>query len=290
MEHQPKLNDWLLLLLLALIWGSSFILMKEGLKAFHPEQVALLRIIITAIVLAPFVFTRRKEIERKKIKTIVVQGMFGNFIPAFLFTAAQVHINSSTAGILNSLSPVWVLIIGILFFSSPYKVIRLIGIVCAFAGVILLLLFQPGHGTTNNASFALLIVMATVCYGISANIIKTYLHDVHPITITSVAFFIVLVPALIFLFLTDFISIMKSNPQSLASLGYIAILASCGSALASIIYNRLIHRTTTLFAASVTYLIPVVALFWGFLDGESIQLNDFAGMAMIFAGVYLVSR
>src|SRR5215217_2593391 len=142
MDHHPRLNDWFLLFLLAIIWGSSFILMKEGLKSFHPEQVALLRIIITGIVLSPFAFIRRKDVTLQQAKTMVVQGMFGNFIPAFLFPIAQTHINSSLAGILNSLSPVWVFIIGILFFSTPYKAIRLAGVGSAFAGVILLLVFQ----------------------------------------------------------------------------------------------------------------------------------------------------
>jgi len=290
MDHHPKLNDWLLLLLLSLIWGSSFILMKEGLKAFHPEQVATLRIVITGIVLLPFAWSRRKGVTRKEARTILLQAVFGNFLPAFLFTAAQAHIESSVAGILNSLSPVWVLIIGILFFHVPFRLIRVLGILCALAGAVLLVLLQPTHGTTSNSMFALLIVIATVSYGISSNLIKKYLHDVHPLTITSVSFSIVLIPFLVFLFTTDFISIMKSNSTALASLGFVAILACLGSALASVIYNRLIHRTGILFAASVTYLMPIVALFWGVLDGETVQLVDFAGMGLIFLGVYLISR
>jgi len=290
MDRHPKLNDWLLLLLLALIWGSSFILMKEGLKAFHPEQVALLRIIITAIVLLPFALKRRKYVTLKETRTVVVQGIFGNFLPAFLFPLSQTHINSSLAGILNSLSPVWVLIIGLLFFGAQFKLIRFIGVISALSGAILLLLFQPGHGTTTNALFGLLIVIATFSYGLSANIIKKYLHDIHPITITSVSFAIMLVPSLIALAFTDFKTVMKENPQALNALGYVAILAVLGSALASIIFNRLVHRTSSLFAASVSYLIPIVALFWGMLDGETIQFIDLAGMTMIVAGVYLASK
>jgi len=290
MDHHPKFNDWLMLLLLALIWGSSFILMKEGLKAFRPEEVATLRIVITAIVLVPFAITRMKTVTRKKTGVILLQGLFGNFLPAFLFTAAQSHIESSIAGILNSLSSVWVLIIGLLFFNAPFKLIRVIGILFALGGAVMLVLLQPSHGATSNSMFSLLIVVATISYGLAANITKKYLHDVHPITIVSISFSIVLIPFLIYLFSTDFISVMKSNPQADASLGFITVLACMGSALASVIFNRLIHRTSTLFASSVVYLIPIVALFWGMLDGEVIQMIDFAGMGLIFLGVYLISR
>lgn len=289
-DRHPGLNDWLLLLFLALIWGSSFILMKEGLKAFHPEQVALLRIIITALVLMPFAFMRRKKVTLKQTQNMVIQGMFGNFIPAFLFPAAQTHINSSLAGILNSLSPVWVLIIGVLFFGASFKWIRLAGVISALTGAVVLLVFQPAHGSTGNAWFGIRIVIATISYGLSANIIKRYLHDVHPVTITSISFNIVLLPALIYLFTTDFTELMKSNPQAMISLGYIAILATLGSALASIIFNRLVHHTSSLFAASVSYLIPIVALMWGVLDGETVTAIDYGGMALIGAGVYLASR
>jgi drug/metabolite transporter (DMT)-like permease len=290
MDQHPKLLDWLLLFFLALIWGSSFILMKKGLESFRPDQVATLRIAITAMVLLPFARMRRKEVSRAKLRTIVVQGMFGNFIPAFLFPAAQAHIDSSVAGILNALSPVWVFVVGIFFFQSKYNWIKLIGIAFAFSGVILLMLYQPTHRTTTNPNFAWLIVAATLCYGISANLIKKYLHDVRPITITALSFAVMIIPALIYLFSTGFIETLHEHPEALASLGYITILATMGSAVASVTFNKIIHRTSALFAASVTYLIPIVALGWGFLANEQIGVIDLFGMLMIFAGVYLVSR
>lgn len=290
MDQQPRPLDWLLLFFLALIWGSSFILMKKGLESFRPDQVATLRIVITAIVLLPFAWMRRKEASPAKVKMIVLQGMFGNFIPAFLFPAAQAYIASSVAGILNALSPVWVFVVGIFFFRSKYNWIKLIGMAFAFGGVILLMLYQPSHGTTTKANFAWLIVAATLCYGISANLIKKYLQDVRPITITALSFAIMLIPALIYLFFTGFIQTLHENPEAFSSLGYITILATMGSAVASITFNKIIHRTSALFAASVTYLIPIVALGWGFLANEQIGLADLFGMLLIFAGVYLVSR
>lgn len=290
MDKRPRALDWLLLFFLALIWGSSFILMKKGLEAFRPDQVAALRIVITAIVLLPFAWLRRAEASPAKVKIIFVQGMFGNFIPAFLFPAAQSHIDSATAGILNSLSPVWVFILGIIFFRSKYNLIKLLGIVFAFGGVILLMSFQQKHGTTSGIGFAWLIVIATVCYGINTHIIKRYLQEIHPITITAIAFAIALVPAVIYLFVTGLPETLGGNQYAVASLCYIAILAVMGSAVASITFNKIIQRTSALFAASVTYLIPLVALWWGFLAGEQIGMIDFFAMMIILAGVYLVGK
>lgn len=290
MVSKPSFSDWLLLLLLALIWGSSFILMKKGLEVFLPGQVAALRIVITAIVMLPFLFIRRKEIRKEKLKYIALQGLFGNFIPAFLFTIAQQYIDSSLAGILNSLSPVFVLLLGIIFFSTGYTWLKIAGMLVAFSGSVLLLFFQEGHSTTTNAMFGWLIVLATLCYGISANIIKKYLADVVPITINAVAFSMMLLPAAVILYYTHLPAAFDAGSDAYVALGYVATLGIVGSGLASIIYFRLIHHTTALFASSVTYLVPVVALFWGFIAGEPIGLQDYAGMALILCGVYLVGK
>ncbi|MBA2423165.1 MAG: DMT family transporter [Chitinophagales bacterium] len=290
MNRKPSLSDWFLLLLLAVIWGSSFILMKKGLESFLSVQVASLRVIITALVLIPFAIVRRKEIRKEKIKYILLQGLFGNFLPAFLFTAAQKHIDSSMAGILNSLSPVFVFLLGIIFFSTGYTGLKLAGMVIAFSGSVLLLFVDRHNGVTGISQYGWLIVIATVCYGISANLIKKYLSDVHPITITAMAFSMLVIPALFILSLSGFTLSLHDDQAAYASLGYIAILGIFGSGLASIIYNKVIHRTTALFAASVTYLIPIVAVFWGLLAGEPIGAIDYVGMGLIFCGVYLVGK
>lgn len=290
MSHQPTFTDWLLLALLALIWGSSFILMKKGLEAFHPEQVAALRIVITGLVLLPVTVLQLNAVNKDKLRYILLQGLFGNFIPAFLFTAAQQHINSSMAGILNSLSPVFVLLLGILFFHTGYTYWRIAGMTVAFAGSLLLLLFQDPSGLKINGSYGWLIVLATVSYGISSNIIKKFLFDIRPVTINAVAFSFMLLPALLVLYMTHLPQAFATHDNAMTALGYIAILGIVGSGVASVIYFRLIHHTTALFASSVTYLIPIVALFWGLLAGESIGLIDYAGMALILSGVYLVGK
>jgi drug/metabolite transporter (DMT)-like permease len=290
MDQHPKTNDWLLLILLAFIWGSSFILMKEGLKAFDATQVATLRIVITGLVMLPFALRLRTTVTRAETKTILIQGFFGNFFPAFLFAAAQTRIDSSVAGILNSLSTVWVLVIGLLFFQAPFKLIRVLGIACALGGALLLILYQGSIADASYSAFSLLIVVATISYGISANVIKRHLHEVPPMTIVAISFSLVLIPFLVYLFTTDFVDTLQTVPGAFGSLAFIALLALMGSAVASVLFNRLVHRTSSLFAASVSYLIPVVAVFWGLLDGEIIHAADVAGMGLIVAGVYLTSR
>lgn len=258
--------------------------------AFRPEQVAALRIVITALSLLPFAILRWNEVAASKKKTIVLQGMFGNFIPAFLFTAAQAHIDSSQAGILNSLSPVWVFVLGIFFFNSKHNLLKLFGMAIAFGGSLILILFQPKHGESSNAMFGLLIVVATFCYGLSANMLKANLQGLRPITITAISFNMVLIPFAIFLYVTDVAKVFRENPQALTSLFFVATLAVCSSAIASILFNKLVHSTSALFASSVTYLMPIVALTWGFLAGETLHAVDFIGMAFIFLGVYLVGK
>jgi drug/metabolite transporter (DMT)-like permease len=290
MSHKPALADWLLLFLLALIWGSSFILMKKGLEAFRPEQVACLRVLITAVVLFPFAIIRRKEIKREKLGYIFLQGLFGNFIPAFLYPAAQQHVDSSLAGILNSLTPVFVLLLGIAFFATAYNPLKIVGMAVAFSGSALLLIFKNSHGSAADNHYGWLIVAATVSYGMGTNIIKGKLSDVRPLTIAAVAFSMLAIPALIVFLSTDLSAIHSTGTQPYAALSYIAILAIFGTAVASIVYNSIIHRTTALFASSVTYLIPIVAVFWGFLAGENIGINDLLGMILILCGVYLVGK
>lgn len=290
MSRKASVSDWAMLILLALIWGSSFILMKKGLEAFNPVQVAALRILITGLVMIPFLITRWKQVPKHSIGYILLQGLFGNFLPAFLFTLAQQHINSSLAGILNSLSPVFVLLLGILFFGTGFTRWRITGMLIAFSGSLLLLLLRNGGGITTNGLYAWLVVLATLSYGISSNIIKKYLHAVTPVTINAVAFAFMLLPACLILYTTHPAEVLATSSVAYASLGFIALLAVFGSGLASIIYFKLIHNTTALFAASVTYLIPVVALGWGLLAGEPIGIVDFAGMALILSGVYLIGK
>jgi len=288
---------WPLLLLLAIIWGSSFIMMKlamfdaSGDDLYSGEQVAALRMTIAGLVLLPFAIRYRKSLFGPKWKYFLIVGLFGNTIPAFLFTAAQNQDNSAFIGVLNSLTPLFTLLIGVAAFKLKVRWFNTVGIAIALIGAALLIWFQNSSSTQGSFTDALLVIGATLCYAISVNVIKTFLSDEHPIKITTVAFTYVLPFTLAFLLSTNFIEILSTNPEGAKGFYYVLVLAVVGTTIAVILFNRLVAKTTPVFAASVTYLIPIVALFWGWYFNEPINwtLASICSITILI-GVYLVNR
>lgn len=281
--------NYIMLFLLAFIWGSSFILMKRGLECFSFIELATLRISIAFISLTPFLAKAFNLINKKYYVPIIIMALFGNAIPAFLFAKAQLHINSSLVGILNSLVPFFTLIFGIYFFKEKPSRINIVGIVIGFFGVLFLSSIQLGESVMLNGFF-LLIILATMFYAISINVIKKYLFSLDAVLLTSMAFFMIGPASLIYLFKTDFFHNFNFQKETLQALGFITILSVVGTSVAVVIFNKLISNTTSIFAASVTYLIPIVAIFWGFIDGEEILKNHIIGTLIILSGVYLVNK
>lgn len=276
---------------LAIIWGSSFILIKRGLDVYTPVQVGLLRISIACIFLIPFIIFRLSKIKWSKAKLIALSAVVGNGIPAYLFAKAETVIDSSLAGILNALSPLFTLILGIMFFKYHTKWYNILGVFVGLIGATGLLYFGSEKDFYNNIQFSFLVIIATILYALNANMIKSWLSDVDPISVTSVGYFIIGVPAIIMLFtFTDFTGRILTHDGALISLGYICILAIIGSALSLIAYYYLIGITDAMFGASVTYIIPVGAIIWGIFDGEKINWSVIIWIALILGGVYLVSR
>lgn len=284
------LGHWLLLLLLSLIWGSSFILMKRGLDAFSFEQVAALRLFLAFIFLAWFGRQYYRNIPKNKLIPLFLTGFIGNGIPAFLFTKAETYLDSGIVGILNVLTPLFTLIIGLTFYKLKVKLINHIGILIGMLGTIYLLYPDIQELNEKALLYSLMVIIATACYGWSTNIIKAHLDDVNSVQITTLAFSFIGPWAGIYLFSTDFISRMQTEPLAWESLGYTAILAIIGSALSIILFNQLIKMTGALFAASCTYIIPIVAILWGILDGELITNHHLIGFFIILGGVYLVNK
>ena len=279
---------YLYLIILSLIWGSSFILMKKGLEVFSFEQVAALRLFITSFVLIPFVFSALKKIKKKHYVPILVAALFGSGIPAFLFTLAQTILDSSFVGILNSLTPLFTFCIGIIIFNQKYHKINLLGIFIGLIGAIFLSLNNLNQSISINI-YVYLVVFASLLYAISANVIKRYLYDLDSTDITSIVFLIVGPLSGVYIFSTDFIVLFDNN-KAFESLAYITILAIICTALAGVMFYKLIKISSPTFATSVTYLIPIVALFWGFIDGEKLIGQYFVGVALIFSGLYLVNK
>ena len=281
-------KKWIYLIVLAIIWGSSFILMKKGLIVFNDIEVAQLRMGIAWLSLLPFVWKKLFTIKKKFIIPILVVGLFGNGFPAFLFTKAQTELDSSLIGILNALVPLFTFVFAMLLFKTKVKVGQLIGILLGLSGAIWLI--AGGGLVLENANYSCYIIVATMCYAISLNTIKNYLKEMSAIDISGLAFFVVGPFCLLALGLSDFSFKMMNSEGANLALFYIVILSTVGTSIALILFNQLVKKTTAIFASSVTYLIPIVAIFWGFVDGEIITLNHFIGIAIILGGIHLVNK
>lgn len=284
---------WAILLLLALTWGSSFILMKKGLRTYDFYGVATLRLLWASIVLFPLFIRSMKKIKARHWVAIVAVGIFGNGIPAFLFALAQNSITSSLSGMLNSLTPLFSLIIGFSFFKMKATPFQIIGIGLGLTGTYLLV----QNGITNNwnphtISSAAIVVGATICYAISVNLIKFKLTELNAITITSGAF-VSMLPLLFIMgafFVWPQVTDAGASATVLTDTFYIGILGIIGTGLAVLLFNYLIKISNMLFATSVTYLIPIVAIGWGWYDNEVISLLDILGILIILSGVFLSNR
>lgn len=280
-----------LLITLSLIWGTSFILIKQGLKVFAPDEVAALRVTAACLFLLPVALVRLKELKKDDYFRLFVSGMMGIFIPAFLFAYAQTQLTSSVAGILNTLSPLWTMIIGALFFGQRFKGFAIIGILIGFGGTVLLALSRSGGAITGINSYALLIVLACAFYGSNLNWVKFKVLDLNSLTITSVSVMLIGPLAMIYLFgFSDFPSKINTLEGAWKACGFVILLGCMSTAIATFLFNKLVKISTPLFASSVTYLMPIVAVMWGVLDGETLIAGHFIGMACILGGVYLANK
>jgi drug/metabolite transporter (DMT)-like permease len=279
-----------MLIFISLIWGTSFILIKKGLVVFSAAELGAVRISIAALSLMPFALYNIRQVAPNKWKYIIASGLVGNLFPAFLFAYAETKLASGLAGVLNSLTALFALVIGAFFFGQKITAWRLTGIVLGMAGTALLIFGGQGQANTEHALFGVYVVLATIMYGLSLNLIKHRLQGIPALTMASLALFSVGPAAFAYLCTTSFFEKMAHAPGAAEALGYIALLAVFSTAIGLVLYNRLIHMTTTLFASSSTYLMPVVALLWGVLDGEAIHLVHYAGMGVILMGVLMVSR
>ncbi len=282
-------TKWILLIVLALIWGSSFILIKRGLVGLSAYQLASMRIIWAALFLIAIGFRSLAKIPLGTWKYLALTAVFGTFIPAFLFSVAQTEISSSVSSVLNSLTPLNTLVIGILLFSLDYRRNQVIGVVLGLAGSAILILNGALSHPDQNYWYTILIIIASVCYALNVNLIKKYLSGLSPLSITTGNFVVLLVPALIILACTGIFDNWQ-DPEIQQAAIYVLILGVVGTGIANIIFFKLIQISTPVFATSVTYLIPVVAFFWGLLDGEMLTPIQFAGAFIVLVGVYMSSR
>lgn len=287
MSNQRK--KWLILVSLSIVWGSSFILMKKGLLGFSQLQLGALRILITAIFLVVIGWQSLKEIQREQWKYIVYTALLGTFFPAFLFAFALKELDSSISAILNSLTPFNTFIIGIILFGYTFKRKQFVGIFVGLIGTVILILKGADLNPDQNYWYVLLVMASSLGYAFNVNIIKKYLQDLSALAITTGNFIILIIPTFIVLWWGDFFTV-EWTTTTWSSLGYIAILSVVGTGIAKILFNRLVQISTPVFSSSVTYLIPIVAVFWGVLDNEKLSVIQLLAAGIILFGVYIVNK
>jgi len=286
---REKLINWVLFTLLSIIWGSSFILMKLGLETLSPYQVATLRMLSAGIILIPFALEGFRKIQKKEFLYVILSGLLGSFFPAYLFCIAETKIDSSIAGILNALTPLFTISVGVFFFQMKASKQKIIGVLVGFVGLCLLFLAQKNI-SFENLSYAFLVLIATLLYGINVNMVSKYLHNTGAMNIAAVAFTLLIIPCLIILYFTGYFSLPLLSMPVIKSTGFSFLLGFGGTAIATVLYYRLVKSAGSLFASTVTYGIPFVALFWGILEGESINFLQCCCMGIILIGVWLANK
>ena len=281
---------WLYLAILALVWGSSFILIKKALIGLSPIQVGALRILITAFALILVGFKSLFTIKKRHWWPIILTAVLGTFFPAFLFAYAITGIDSSIASILNSLTPLNTLIIGFLVFSLTFQRHQLLGVLIGLAGTVVLILKGADLNPDQNYFYAMFPILSSIGYAFNVNILKKSLYDLSAIAITTGNFLVLIIPTFFVLWYSGFMTSFEFNSTTNESLVYVTILALIGTAFAKTLFNKLVQLSSPIFSTSVTYLIPIVAIGWGLLDGEKLSIIQLLAGGFILLGVYLASK
>ena len=287
MEKKTIIN-WFILFILSLMWGSSFILMKKSLLVFNYIEVGFLRLLIAFVILSPLLLASLRRVEKKHIIPLLIVSLIGTVIPAILFAKSQVFLDSSVAGMLNALTPIFTLIIGILFFNrTTWNTRSLIGIIIGLMGTYILL--SPSTIENNNILYSLLIIFATICYALSINTIKDKLDTLNSLDIAVISSFFSAVIPVVYLSSKNTNTVITKIYLHFDYFIYLLILGIICTSLAIILFNFLIKRSSALFASSTTYLIPIFAIMWGTIDSEIIQSHELIGISVILTGVFIMN-
>lgn len=287
---KSKFSPYIIFISLVLVWGSSFIIMKYALMGFSAVQIGAARIIFACLFTSIFAFKSIREFRKTDILHLIIVAFLGNSIPYVLFPIAINHIPSGIVGITNSMTPLFTLIVGIIAYRRKLKPLKFLGVFIGLIGTLILINpFSSNSVVGTNWPYILLALCAAACYGISINSISK-LNHLSPQAITLFALIGASIPSIIILIFTDFSSTILSKSDILIPFLAVAFLGIFGTSLSMVIFNKLISITTPIFAASTTYVIPIVALAWGIIDGESLLLNHFLGMVVILLGVRIVNR
>lgn len=287
----PEKERWVLLIVLSIIWGSSFILIKKSLEHFNPYEVGALRVLIAGVLLLPLAIMNIRKFPKKHLKWLLLAAFTGNFIPMFLFPIAETKVSSSIAGIVNSMMPIFVIIVGALFWKFSTSKRQLLGVAISFTGACILA-FSGGPSGELKLVPVVLLLIATLCYAISITTVKSKLHMIPAKILSAFVFsFVLIVPSLIALVFAGFFKSVEPSKDFFIGLGFVSLLSIFGTGLAMMLNYRLLSISTPLFASTVTLLMPVVAVLWGILDGEKLtQMQGFGGVVILAGLIFLRAK
>lgn len=281
---------WLFLIFLSLVWGTSLFLIKKATLSFNAYQVGALIMVFSALILLPFGYKSLKEVKRKHCMPLLIIAVFSTFIPSFMFTIAISKVGVSVTSILNSLTPLNTLLIGFLLYNLKFNKNQVLGLLLGFVGLIVYFLMGDFFQGSGEYIYSLLVIFSSVGYALNSNLIMNKLQDLSAVTITTVTFLITLMPSLLVLYYTDFFEVYNGSKPQINSLIYILFKSLIGTALAMIVFNKLVKISSAVFATTVTYLIPLVALIWGYFDGEKLTFWQFFSGVLILFGVYISTK
>ncbi|MBT8315387.1 MAG: DMT family transporter [Maribacter sp.] len=283
-------RKWIYLIILSLVWGSSFILIKKALLGLSALQLGSLRIVFASTFLFVFGYKSLRRLTLSDWKWIIMAGLLSSFFPPFLFALAQTELDSGVTSIFNSVVPLFTTVVGITLFGALITKRQVVGVIIGLLGTLALILTGMELDLDQNYWYSIFILLSALGYALNINIIKKHLAHLSPLAVTTGSFAVAFVPALAIVFYSGFFYAIPSDLEMQNALWYLLALAFLGTAIANIYFNKLIHLSNPVFAASVTYTIPIVAVFWGVWDGESINFYQLLGGAIILLGVYLVNR
>ncbi|MEO5947835.1 MAG: DMT family transporter [Chitinophagaceae bacterium] len=288
-----KFASWVIFIILCIIWGSSFKLMHDSQEGLSAVQIAAVRIFSAGLVFIPFAFFHFNKIPKSKLGLVILSAIVGNLLPAFLFAEAITKLDSSLAGILNSLTPICVVVIGIFFFKDRIKWQKIWGVVTGFIGLVLLtiipMILDNKTISLENLGYTLLIVIATFLYGLNVNMVGHYLKGLNPVHVATVSLAAMTIPTGFILWQQGFMDLNFNSAAVQYSIWACVALGIAGSAIATALFYILVKKAGMLFASLVTYGIPFIALFWGFIDGEKISWVKWLCLAIILFGVFLAN-
>lgn len=281
-------NRWFLLIFISITWGSSFILIKKSLLVFSPYEIGAIRVVGSGIMLATIGIPALLRMRRGTLLWVIIAGFFGNFLPMFLFPIAQTQVSSSLAGILDSLVPIFVLAFGFLFFRIKTKLTQIIGAVIGFLGAASLIYFSEGNAESSQFSYAMLIILAAASYGLNSLIVKEKIPELDAVKLTAAVYSVWAIPSFFILYYTGLIQNFEMKPSYVEPMIYMTFLTVFGTAIAMLLYFKLIQITSSVFASTSSYLLPIVAVIWGVLDGERFTMWYVFGAVLILIGIYLI--